>query len=99
MDAGPIFRQATKEDAALRLWFDHANAGLEVRGGSLEGFEIAGTDGEFVVAEASISGSTVVVSSSTVKAPAQARYAWAADPKGNLFNASGLPASPFRTMK
>ncbi len=97
--SGPIFRQATKEDAALRLWFDHANAGLEVRGGSLEGFEIAGPDGEFVVAEASISGSTVVVSSSTVKDPAQARYAWAADPKGNLFNASGLPASPFRTMK
>ena len=97
--SGPLFRQATKEAGAIRLWFDHASDGLEARGGALEGFEVAGADGNFVQAEARIAGSTVVVSSPSVGMPTQARYAWAAEPKGNLFNAAGLPASPFRTTR
>ncbi len=31
------------------------------------------------------------------KAPEAVRYAWAANPKCNLFNKAHLPASPFRT--
>lgn len=96
--SGPVFRQATRDGGALRLWFDHASAGLSARGGALEGFEIAGSDGKFVVADAEISGNTVLVSSASVDLPVQARYAWAADPTGNLINAAGLPAGPFRTM-
>ena len=96
--SGPAFRQATKEGSSLRLWFDHAGSGLQARDGELEGFELAGSDGKFVEADAQIAGSTVVVTSAAVNAPVQARYAWAADPKGNLFNGAGLPASPFRTM-
>lgn len=96
--SGPVFRQATRDGPALRLWFDHAE-GLVAQGDALEGFEVAGAGGEFVKAEARIEGRTVVVSSSEVDAPAQARYAWAADPSGNLFNAAGLPASPFRTSE
>ncbi len=96
--SGPVFRQATREGGSLRLWFDHANAGLSARGGALEGFEVAGSDGRFVVADAEISGNTVLVSSASVDMPVQARYAWAADPTGNLINAAGLPAGPFRTM-
>ena len=82
----------------MLLWFDHAGSGLQARDGELEGFELAGPDGKFVEADAKIAGSSVVVTSAAVKAPVQARYAWAADPKGNLFNGAGLPASPFRTM-
>lgn len=96
--SGPVFRQATREGGALRLWFDHASAGLSARGRALEGFEIAGSDGKFVVADAEISGTTVLVSSAEVDSPVQARYAWAADPTGNLINTAGLPAGPFRTM-
>ena len=96
--SGPVFRQATREGTALRLWFSHANSGLSARGGALEGFEIAGSDGKFVVADAEISGNTVLVSSASVDVPVQVRYAWAADPTGNLINAAGLPAGPFRTM-
>ena len=96
--SGPVFRQATREGGSLRLWFDHANAGLSARGGALEGFEVAGSDGKFVVADAEISGNTVLVSSASVEMPVQARYAWDADPTGNLINAAGLPAGPFRTM-
>ena len=97
--SGPVFRQATREAGALRLWFDHAGGGLRASGGPLEGFEVAGTDGKFVDAEARIAGNTVLVSSPEVSMPVHARYAWAADPKGNLANGAGLPASPFRTSR
>ncbi len=96
--SGPTFRQATREEGALRLWFDHVGDGLEARGGALAGFEVAGSDGRFVAARAEISGAAVVVSSPEVETPLQARYAWAAAPEASLFNAAGLPASPFRTM-
>ena len=95
--SGPLFRQATREASGLRLWFDHVGGGLQAHGGPLEGFQVAGRDGKFVSAQASISGNTVLVSSAAVKHPARARYAWAADAKGNLFNDAGLPASPFQT--
>jgi acetyl esterase len=39
----------------------------------------------------------VIVWDETVANPAAVRYAWAANPQGNLVNAAGLPASPFRT--
>ena len=97
--SGPIFRQATRDASGLRLWFDHVGGGLEARGGQLEGFQVAGRDGKFVAAQASISGNTVLVSSAEVKHPVRARYAWAADAKGNLVNDAGLPASPFQTME
>ena len=96
--SGPTYRQATRQGAALRLWFDHANSGLQSRGAALAGFELAGADGKFVEAEASIIGRSVVLTSPAVPAPVQARYAWGADPEGNLINGAGLPASPFRTM-
>ena len=97
--SGPVFRQATRDTSGLRLWFDHAGGGLEARGGPLGGFQVAGADGKFVNAQASISGNTVLVSSEAVKDPVRARYAWAADAKGNLYNDAGLPASPFQSME
>lgn len=96
--SGPLFRQATREGASLRLWFDHASSGLIAPGGNPRGFEIAGADGKFTPAEARIEGATVVVSSSAVLAPKQVRYGWADNPDCNLSNAERLPASPFRTQ-
>ena len=97
--SGPMFRQATRDSSGLRLWFDHVGGGLEARGDQLEGFQIAGRDGKFVAAQASIVGNTVLVSSEAVKHPVRVRYAWAADAQGNLFNDAGLPASPFQTAE
>ncbi len=95
--SGPMFRQATPEGSAFRVWFDHS-AGLHAAGSeSLRGFTIAGSDGNFVPAEARIDGASVVVSSSAVTAPVAVRYGWADDPACNLVNGDGLPASPFRT--
>ena len=95
--SGPLFRQATPEGNSIRLWFDHQGGGLTAKGGSLTGFEIAGTDHKFVPAEAAIDGANVVVSSAAIAAPAYVRYGWADDPHCNLYNADGLPASPFQS--
>lgn len=93
--SGPLFRQATPEGDAVRLWFDHTDNGLVAKGDALQGFEIAGDDGRFVTAAARIDGKTVVVSSAKVPEPKYVRYGWANAPVVNLFNSDGLPASPF----
>jgi sialate O-acetylesterase len=68
--------------------------------GPLKWFQIAGADGKYVDAQASIDGNTVVVRSADVSAPVSVRYAWDNYPYGaNLYNSAGLPAVPFRTNK
>ena len=97
--SGPMFQQATPEGHVLRVRFDHIGTGLMARGGNLVGFEISGADGKFVPADAKIEGDTVVVSHSSVAQPAHVRYAWKDDPRCNLYNVEGLPASPFGTRE
>lgn len=63
----------------------------------LEGFAICGKDQQWAWADARIEGDSVVVESPSVPAPVAVRYAWADNPTGNLYNAAGFPASPFRT--
>lgn len=98
-DSGPLFRQAVPEAGAMRVWFNHSSSGLAVKGGELTGFEVAGTDGKFVPAQARVEGQSVVATSAAVGEPRYVRYGWAADPKCNLFNRDGLPASPFTSMR
>ena len=71
--------------------------GEPVEYGPLTGFTVAGADKVFHPAVAEIKDDTVVISSPEVPQPAAVRYAWANVPEGNLYNAAGLPASPFRT--
>ena len=96
--SGPMFRQATTEAGSIRAWFDHAK-GLNAKGGTITGFEVAGRDGKYVPASATIDGATVVVSSPDVPAPVYVRYGWANSPQCNLFNGEDLPASPFTSEK
>ena len=95
---GPMFRQATPEGNSIRAWFDHGQ-GLIAKGGAPTGFEIAGKDGRWVSATATIDGSTVLASSPDVAAPVYVRYGWANSPQCNLFNAEELPASPFSSER
>lgn len=97
--SSPLFKQATREGAAMRIWFQHAGSGLRSRdGGPVKGFQIAGADGNFVAAEARVEGSTVLVSSPQVQSPRAVRYAWDYNPAdANLINSEGLPASLFRS--
>ena len=67
--------------------------------GKLRGFALQGADGQWRWADAVIDGKTVVVSCADVAEPKNVRYAYRANPMGNcnLYNAEGLPASPFTT--
>lgn len=92
---GPLFRQATTEGAAMRVWFT-GNAGkLAAQGGKLTGFELAGADHHFQPATARLDGDTVVVESASVGAPRYVRYAWPNAPEATLTDGNGLPASTF----
>lgn len=97
--SGPVFRQATPEGGAIRVWFDHTAKGLAAKGGELTGFEVAGPDGRFLPATAKIDGNTVVVTSDAVMEPRAVRYGWANSPQCNLFSGDGLPASPFTSIE
>ncbi len=95
--SGPIFDRMSVEGDRARLHFAHAESGLAANGSTLTHFRIAGSDRVFHDATAVIDGETVVVSSPKVSEPAAVRFDFDAVAEPNLFNADGLPASPFRT--
>ncbi len=91
---GPLYRQVTRDGGSLRVWFDHAQ-GLHPKNGGVQGFEVAGADGRFVSAKATVEGSSVLVTAPEVEKPVQVRYAWAGFTEANLYNDVPLPASTF----
>lgn len=95
--SGPMMSSWSSDGHSIRIEFDYAEGGLVAKGENPEGFYIAGPDHVFHKAEATISGSAVIVSSPEVDFPVSVRYAWANNPVCNLYNTSGLPAVPFRT--
>ncbi|MDR1417439.1 MAG: 9-O-acetylesterase [Prevotellaceae bacterium] len=97
--SGPLYSDYRIESNKIRISFTHTDGGLKAKSGNkLRGFTIAGSDGKFHAAEATIEGSEVLVSSPSVDFPVAVRYAWADSPSdANLYNAAELPASPFRT--
>ncbi len=103
---GPLQRDATFEGGVARVRFDLFGSKLvgretggadDAAGRGLAGFEIAGSDRVFVPARARIENDEVIVESPDVPHPAAVRYAWEGCPPVSLFNAEGLPASPFHT--
>ena len=95
--SGPVYDSLKIDGTNAVLRFTHLGGGLIAKDGELKGFAIAGADKVFHPAQAKIVGQTVVVNSSEVPQPIAVRYGWANVPEGNLFNRTGLPASPFRT--
>ena len=96
--SGPLFESSRKENNRIILSFDHVDGGLATRGNQpLKGFQIAGADRVFVEAQARIEADKVVVKSPRIDDPVAVRYGWTDNPQGNLYNAAGLPASPFKT--
>ena len=109
--SGPLYDRMEKAPGVIVVRFKYAERGLMIgmpspehaaaqpapAGTALVGFEIAGPDKKFVPADAKIEGSTLVVSHPGITDPVAVRYGWADNPKVNLYNQDGLPASPFRT--
>jgi sialate O-acetylesterase len=94
---GPVFSWAKIEDDSLRLYFDHAESGLEFRGSADNVFEIAAADGPYYAANAIIDGSNLIVSADEVPHPCRVRYAWVKYGPTPLYARNGLPAMPFRS--
>ena len=95
--SGPVYAGHEVDGNVIRIRFASVGKGLVAKDGKLEGFTIAGADRKFHWAEAKIVGDCVEVHCAEVERPLAVRYAWANNPVGNLFNAAGLPAGPFRT--
>jgi sialate O-acetylesterase len=95
--SGPLFRQATTDGSGMHVYFSGADGKLAVRGGALEGFELAGADRHFFAATAKIDadGMSVMVSSPQTAAPLYVRYGWSNAPDATLTDSAGLPASTF----
>ncbi len=97
--ASPLPAETIFSGDTVTVRFQYANDGLDGRGDDVVGFELAGSDGVFHVADATVEGATVRVQSKSVAAPMVIRYAWGAFPAYSLFNKGGLPASPFQIEK
>jgi sialate O-acetylesterase len=99
VDSGPLYRAMRIADGRITVTFSNTGGGLMIKGGGeLKGFAIAGRDQKYVWAKAKIAGDQVVAWNEQVSQPVALRYAWADNPEGaNLYNAEGLPASPFTT--
>lgn len=77
------------------------NTEIQAQEKIIKGFILAGADGVFYPATATLTGKTsIVLESSDVTIPIAARYNWADCPDGNLYSTnSNLPVPPFRTDK
>ena len=97
--SGPMFKDVKFESGTATVSFSHVGGGLVAKDGDPVGFTLAGKDGKFLPAKATIKGDTVQLTSEFVPEPVAVRYGWVnfANPTLNLFNKEGLPASPFRT--
>jgi sialate O-acetylesterase len=96
--SGPLYKSMKVEGNKVRLSFAHVGGGLISRDKKpLTEFQIAGEDGKFVSAVATIDGCEVVVQADELASPKQVRFGWHKTANPNLSNREGLPASPFRT--
>lgn len=96
--SGPMYKSMKVSGNKIILQFNYQGSGLVSHDGKpLTDFTIAGQDGKFVPAEATIKGNTVVVSASSVSNPTASRFAWSESAQPNFYNKNGLPAVPFRT--
>jgi sialate O-acetylesterase len=95
----PRYASMSTDGDTITVKFKDAGGGLRtVDTNTVEGFAIAGDDKKWVWAEAKIvAPDQVAVRSPDVAKPVAVRYAWADNPKCNLYNQAGLPLTPFRT--
>jgi sialate O-acetylesterase len=93
---GPAPSRARIEHSRVVLTFDFAAGGLDTSDGAApRGFELAGHDGVFHPAAATLLGDRLALSSDNVEIPVTIRHGWAPVPDTNLVNTHGLPAGPF----
>ena len=96
--SGPLYKSYEIKGDTMIISFDYAETGLAYKGETLTDIYIRGEgDTDFVPANASIDGSTLVVSHPDGKTPQLVRMGWNKNAEPNLMNKAGLMASPFTT--
>lgn len=93
---GPLYKKFKIEKNKAVVSFDHAD-GLYFVNKVSNQFELAGADGTFFPAEASIKNNQVILTSKKVPKPEKVRFAWGNTTQSDLFNKANLPASCFIT--
>ncbi|MGL4593393.1 MAG: sialate O-acetylesterase [Thermoguttaceae bacterium] len=94
--ASPAYDSFSVDGKTMIVNFKNAKT-LKTRDGkSPDWFEIAGADGSYLPATATIDGTTVRLTNSEVDAPFVVRFAWNQLAEPNLQNEAGLQASAFR---
>ena len=95
----PLYKGMEKQGNKIVLGFDHVDGGwrpFDVN--EPVGFTIASADHTFVPGKATLlSDGRIEVSAEGVTDPVSVRYAWADNPKCNMYSGAGLPLTPFRT--
>ncbi|MDX2189831.1 MAG: sialate O-acetylesterase [Bacteroidota bacterium] len=98
--SGPILEKIQIKEDTIFAVFKETGSGLITKSGnSVKGFELAGNDKKYVIAQGKIVGNVVKLWNPKLKSPQFVRYNWANNPAGNLYNKEGLPADGFRTDK
>ena len=109
--SGPLYKSIKIEGDKIRIYFDHAEAGLitakkeglnpaEETEEEVTQFAIQEKNGFWYWAKAKIEGDTVLVYANGVSEPQNVRFGYQSNPDDiNLYNLEGLPASPFTTEK
>ncbi len=92
---GPRMEKAEISGNQMTVTFDQELKGRE--GKVALGFAIAGEDGDYRFATASIRGNKVVLEADGVTQPKTVRYAWGGLTNADLTGTDNLPAFPFRT--
>lgn len=96
VSTGPVFKALQLQGSQIKLSFGAAD-GLTTRDGKApDWFEVAGKNGKFHQASATIRENAVYVESSEVPEPLAVRFAWHKLATPNLINGAGLPAAAFR---
>lgn len=97
---GPLFDRMEASFNQATIHFKEGTAdGLKAQGNALDYFEVAGVEGDYSPAKATVDGQTIRLQSDTVLRIARVRYNWNTRPDQGLVNAAGLPAFPFRTER
>lgn len=97
---GPVYESHRIDGPRVIVHFSEVGEGLAFRhANEVRGFALAGKDGKWHWAKATIEDQTVVVTSEAVPVPVRVRYAWGfIRTWANLFNKNGLPALSFQTQ-
>jgi len=95
---GPVFHSAKLKHNQLIVKFsEDKKLAAKDQAALIEGFEIAGKDGQFQKLSGSIKSNKVALPLNNITQPKTLRYAWTDNPiEANLMDSEGLPAEPFR---